>query len=131
MHQYLNAVALVIPDYDAAIHYYTQVLGFELIEDRVVTPQKRFVRVGPVGRGPMGAGFVLAKAANTEQESRIGNQTGGRVFLFLHTDNFERDYRTYLSKGVKFVEQPRCEAYGTVVVFEDQYGNRWDLIEPK
>ena len=90
---------------------------------------KRWVAVKPPGA--VETQFILAKAANSEQESRIGNQTGGRVFLFLHTDDFERDYAAYRAKGVRFIEEPRTEAYGTVVVFEDLYGNRWDLVQPK
>ena len=122
-------LALVVRDYDEAIDYYTRVLGFDLIEDEPRGPGKRWVRVAP--RGDHGASLLLAKAANEEQTSRIGNQTGGRVFLFLHTDDFQRDYAAYSARGVKFIEQPRYEEYGTVVVFEDIYGNKWDLIERK
>jgi catechol 2,3-dioxygenase-like lactoylglutathione lyase family enzyme len=129
MQQNLAHIAIVVRDYDEAIDWYTRVLGFELIEDTLLTPGKRWVLVKPRGSH---ASLLLAKAANPEQSSRIGNQTGGRVFLFLHTDNFERDYANYTAGGVKFVEQqPRREAYGTVIVFEDLYGNRWDLIERK
>ena len=124
--QSIAHVALVVRDYDEAIAWYTQVLGFELIEDSPRTPEKRWVLVGPPGGG---TALLLAKAANGEQASRIGNQTGGRVFLFLHTDDFSRDYGAYLARGVKFIELPRQETYGSVVVFEDLYGNRWDLIE--
>ena len=127
--QSLVHIALVVRDYDEAIAYYTQTLGFELIEDRPMGPDKRWVLVTP--RGGRGAALLLAKAANAEQSTRVGNQTGGRVFLFLHTDDFARDHQAYLARGVRFVEQPRYEAYGTVVVFEDLYGNRWDLIERK
>ena len=125
--QSLAHIAIVVRDYDEAIAWYTGVLGFELIEDSPRTPEKRWVLVGP--RGGNGTALLLARAANAEQASRIGNQTGGRVFLFLHTDDFQRDYRAYLARGVKFIELPRHESYGSVVVFEDLYGNRWDLIE--
>ena len=129
MQQDLAHIALVVRDYDEAIDWYTRVLGFELIEDTPMAPGKRWVLVKPRGSH---ASLLLAKAANEQQGSRIGNQTGGRVFLFLHTDDFRRDYASYLANGVKFVEQqPRQEAYGTVIVFEDLYGNRWDLIEYK
>jgi len=129
MQQNLVHIAIVVRDYDEAIDYYTRVLGFELLEDEPRGPGKRWVRVAP--RGDHGASLLLAKAANEEQTSRIGNQTGGRVFLFLHTDDFQRDYAAYSAHGVKFIEQPRYEEYGTVVVFEDIYGNKWDLIERK
>jgi lactoylglutathione lyase len=129
MQQNLVHIAIVVRDYDEAIDYYTRVLGFELIEDEPRGPGKRWVLVRP--RGDRGASLLLAKAANPEQASRVGNQTGGRVFLFLHTDDFQRDYAAYSARGVKFIEQPRYEEYGTVVVFEDIYGNKWDLIERK
>ena len=124
--QSIAHVAIVVRDYDEAIAWYTRVLGFDLIEDSPRTPEKRWVLVGPGGQG---TALLLARAANAEQASHIGNQTGGRVFLFLHTDDFQRDYRAYLARGVKFIELPRQEPYGSVVVFEDLYGNRWDLIE--
>jgi catechol 2,3-dioxygenase-like lactoylglutathione lyase family enzyme len=127
--QVIAHVAIVVRDYDEAIDYYTRVLGFELVQDKALSPTKRWVLVAPTGG--RGAALLLAQAANDEQASRIGNQTGGRVFLFLHTDDFERDYRIYGQRGVRFVEGPRREAYGAVVVFEDLYGNRWDLIERK
>ena len=129
MQQNLVHFAIVVRDYDEAIDYYTRVLGFELIEDEPRGPGKRWVLVRP--RGDRGASLLLAKAASAEQASRVGNQTGGRVFLFLHTDDFQRDYTAYGTRGVKFIEQPRYEDYGTVVVFEDLYGNKWDLIERK
>jgi catechol 2,3-dioxygenase-like lactoylglutathione lyase family enzyme len=130
MKQALAHVAIVVRDYDEAIAWYTQVLGFELIEDTPRDPPgKRWVLVAP--RGNSGTSLLLAQAANAEQQTRIGNQTGGRVFLFLHTDDFERDYAAYVARGVRFVEAPRHEAYGSVVVFEDLYANRWDLIERK
>jgi catechol 2,3-dioxygenase-like lactoylglutathione lyase family enzyme len=120
-------IALVVRDYDEAIDWYTRALGFELIEDEPRGPGKRWVLVAP--RGGNGTALLLAKAANDEQASRIGNQTGGRVFLFLHTDDFARDHRDFSAHGVHFIEAPRHEDYGTVAVFEDLYGNRWDLIE--
>ena len=129
MKQHLGALALLVADYDQAIAWYTRVLNFELIEDTPMAPGKRWVLVKPRGSH---ASLLLAKAANEQQSSRIGNQTGGRVFLFLHTDDFRRDYASYLAHGVKFVEQqPRQEAYGTVIVFEDLYGNKWDLLQPR
>ena len=120
-------VSLVVPDYDEAVSYYTSTLGFDLIEDSARESGKRWVVVAP--RGGRGASLLLARAATEEQQRAIGNQTGGRVFLFLHTDDFWRDHRTLLSRGVKFVETPREEPYGTVVVFEDLYGNKWDLVQ--
>ena len=129
MPQSLALVSIVVPDYDEAIAYYVDVLGFELIEDREVPEQsKRFVIIRP--RGSTGAGLVLGRATNPEQASRIGNQTGGRVFLFLHTDNFERDYEAYRAKGVEFIRPPADMPYGRVAVFRDLYGNLWDLVQP-
>ena len=123
-------VALVVRDYDEVIAFYTKTLGFVLVEDTYQPAQdKRWVVVAP--QGNRGTSLLLARAANPEQQSRIGNQTGGRVFLFLHTDDFQRDYQALRAHGVHFVEEPRHETYGTVVVFEDLYGNRWDLIERK
>ena len=129
MTQLLAHIAIVVDDYDRAIDYYTNTLGFELIEDSPRENGKRWVLVAPAGR--CGANLLLARAANPEQSSRIGNQTGGRVFLFLHTDDFARDYASYVERGVEFTESPRDEAYATVVVFRDIYGNLWDLIQPK
>lgn len=123
----LAAVALVVRDYDEAIDYYCGVLGFDLIEDTRLRDGKRWVLVAPSAQG--GSRLVLARASGKEQEARVGNQTGGRVFLFLHTDDFTRDRTRYLEGGVRFIEEPRQEAYGTVAVFEDLYGNRWDLVE--
>jgi len=127
MVQTLAHIAIVVPDYDEAIAYFTGTLGFDLVEDAPREPGKRWVLVKPPGG--TGTSLLLAKAANPEQQSRIGNQAGGRVFLFLHTDDFARDHRDFVARGVHFVETPRYEAYGTVAVFEDRYGNRWDLIE--
>ena len=123
----LAHVALVVRDYDEAIDFYTRALGFHLIEDTPLGGGKRWVVVAP-SHGD-GASLLLAKAATETQSSRVGNQTGGRVFLFLHTDDFERDHASFTAHGVKFVDGPRKETYGTVGVFEDLYGNRWDLIE--
>ncbi|MBS0632155.1 MAG: VOC family protein [Verrucomicrobia bacterium] len=127
--QTLGAVALVVRDYDEAIAYYTGVLGFTLIEDSPRGPGKRWVLVAPPGAQE--TRLLLAQAKNETERAAIGHQTGGRVFLFLHTDDFWRDYRTYAGRGVRFVESPREEDYATVVVFEDLYGNRWDLLQRK
>ena len=125
---YLGLTAVVVRDYDEAIAFYTNVLGFDLVEDIPQPEQKkRWVVVAPPGSTE--SRILLARAVGDEQASRIGNQTGGRVFLFLYTDDFERDYRTYTEKGVNFVREPKREDYGTVAVFEDLYGNLWDLIE--
>src|SRR5262245_12760391 len=128
MAQTPTRVALVVRDYDEAVAYFTSVLGFELVEDTPLDAGKRWVTVRP--RGPGGAELLLARAANPRQTDRIGDQTGGRVFLFLRTDDFDRDYAAMNAKGVRFVEPPRRESYGTVAVFEDLYGNRWDLVGP-
>ena len=131
MRQYLAAVALLVSDYDEAIAYYTSTLGFELIEDTDLSatqPGKRWVRVRP--RGATETCFLLARAASSKQIAAGGNQSGGRVFLFLSTDDFERDYAQMSDAGVKWVRPPTVEAYGTVAVFEDLYGNYWDLIGP-
>lgn len=126
-------VSIVVRDYDEAIAYYTTALNFKLVEDTPMGGGKRFVRVAPGSSDPSSGEMclLLARAANAEQESRIGNQTGGRVFLFLHTDDFDRDYTHMQKHDVRFIEQPRNETYGKVVVFEDLYGNRWDLVEPR
>ena len=121
-------MALVVPDYDEAIAYFTQTLGFTLLTDEPQGAGKRWVVVAP-SASPNSCSLLLARAVNEEQNSRIGNQTGGRVFLFLHTDDFWRDYHLYQARGVHFIESPRVESYGTVVVFEDPYSNRWDLIQ--
>ena len=128
MTQRLGLVTVVVSDYDEAIAYYTRQLGFELAEDTRLSDTKRWVVVRP--RGADGAGLLLARAANDQQRGAIGRQTGGRVFLFLYTDDFERDFELYSRRGVQFVEPPRHETYGTVAVFADLYGNRWDLIGP-
>ncbi len=129
MPQNIAQVALVVRDYDQAIHYYTSILDFELIEDTQLSETKRWVVVQPKGTNN-GCKLLLAKAASPSQEQAIGNQTGGRVFLFLYTDNFERDYKAYTDKGVVFERTPVVESYGKVAVFKDLYGNLWDLIEP-
>ena len=133
MSQTIGHATLVVRDYDEAIAFFTRSLGFDLIED---TPskdrqdrEKRWVLVAPRGSG--GTAILLAKASTPEEVSRIGNQTGGRVFLFLHTDDFWRDYNAIREKGVKFIREPKEEEYGTVAVFEDLYGNKWDLLQLK
>src|SRR5574341_947351 len=122
----LALVSVVVRDYDEAIAYYTKALGFELMEDSPRETGKRWVVVAPPGG--QGASLLLARAANEMQANAVGNQTGGRVFLFLHTDDFWRDYRAMQLRGVKFIEEPREEEYGTVVVFQDICGNKWDLV---
>lgn len=129
MNQKIVHVALVVDDYDKAIDFYTSKLQFNLIEDTVLTETKRWVLVAP--KGSSECSILLAKAANEEQKSRVGNQTGGRVFLFLNTDNFQRDYQNLLDKGVSIIREPVRETWGTVAVFSDPFGNLWDLIEPK
>jgi len=129
MKQYLAQISLVVRDYDEAIEYYTQVLNFELIEDTQLSEHKRWVVIKPRGQ-ESGCKILLAKASTDEQIQSIGNQTGGRVFLFLHTDDFMRDYSEYKKKGVEFIRPIQQETYGTVSVFKDLYGNLWDLIEP-
>ena len=130
MRQSIATVALVVRDYDEALAFYVGTLGFTLIEDTFIpTEDKRWVTVAPPGStGPL---LLLARAVGEEQSSRIGNQTGGRVFLFLHTDDFWRDYEAYRRKGVVFVREPKEESYGTVAVFKDLYGTLWDLLQPK
>jgi catechol 2,3-dioxygenase-like lactoylglutathione lyase family enzyme len=130
MQQAIGYVALVVQDYDEAIKFYVDILGFRLVEDTGITTQnKRWVLVAPPGSSE--TKLLLARAVGTEQSSRIGNQTGGRVFLFLHTDNFWRDFHAYKRKGVVFVREPVEESYGTVAVFQDLYGNLWDLLQRK
>lgn len=130
MQQSLGLVSLVVPDYDEALAFYVGILGFELVEDSLVPEQnKRWVVVAP--RGARESKLLLARASNQEQASRVGNQTGGRVFLFLYTDDFARDYENYRSKGVAFVREPVQHPYGTVAVFRDPWGNLWDLLQPR
>jgi catechol 2,3-dioxygenase-like lactoylglutathione lyase family enzyme len=128
MKQQIARIALVVRDYDEAIAFYTQRLNFTLVEDTVLSETKRWVMVAPAGSDE--CCLLLAKAATEEQQSRVGNQTGGRVFLFLHTDDFKRDYQNLLDKQIKIIRGPSIEPYGTVAVFADLYGNLWDLIEP-
>lgn len=123
----IAAVALLVRDYDEAIAFYTGALGFHLLEDTDLGGGKRWVRVAPSGGGSV---LLLARAATPEQVARIGDQAGGRVWLFLETNDFLRDYARFTAASVRFLGPPRAEAYGTVAVFEDIYGNRWDLIEP-
>ena len=130
MQQQIAHIALIVDDYDKAINFYLGKLNFRLIEDTVLSETKRWVLVSPPG-GTNGCSILLAKAANDEQRTRVGNQTGGRVFLFLNTDDFWRDFNHLKEQGVTIVRQPSEEPYGTVAVFTDLYGNLWDLIEPK
>lgn len=129
MQQSLGAVTVLVGDYDEAIAFYTEALGFTLVADTPLGEGKRWVLVRP--QGSSSASLLLAKASGAEQEARIGDQTGGRVFLFLNTDDFARDHAAMVAKGVRFLEAPRHEPYGSVAVFEDLYGNRWDLIQLK
>jgi catechol 2,3-dioxygenase-like lactoylglutathione lyase family enzyme len=131
MPQTLAHIAVVVRDYDEAIAWFTGVLGFTLVADESQPEQdKRWLVVAPTGAGPDAAGLLLARASSPEQEVFIGNQAGGRVFLFLKTDDFDRDYNAYCSRGVRFVRSPAEHPYGKVAVFEDLYGNLWDLIPP-
>jgi catechol 2,3-dioxygenase-like lactoylglutathione lyase family enzyme len=127
--QQLAHVTLLVQDYDEALAFYTQKLGFHLVSDTPLSATKRWVVVVPPGEG--GSGLLLAKADDAAQQSQVGNQAGGRVFLFLNTDDFWRDYHAMLAQGVRFHETPREEVYATVAVFEDLYGNLWDLLQPK
>jgi len=129
MNQFLALISLVVDDYDKAIEFYTSKLKFSLIEDNKLSEEKRWVVIKPPGNG--NCSLLLAKAANEEQKSRIGNQTGGRVFLFLYTDNFKRDYQNLVDHNIRILREPSTEPYGTVAVFADLFGNMWDLIEPK
>ena len=128
MKQRIAHIAVVVKDYDEAIEFYTEKLDFSLIEDTKLSEEKRWVIVAP--KGAKECCLLLSKAANKEQEKSIGNQTGGRVFLFLFTDNFQRDYEKMLERGIKFIRPPEQMDYGKVAVFEDLYGNLWDLLEP-
>jgi catechol 2,3-dioxygenase-like lactoylglutathione lyase family enzyme len=125
--QTIGLVTRVVRDYDEAIAYFTQMLGFALVQDTPLEAGKRWVVVAPRGGA---TGLLLARAADVRQRQAIGAQAGGRVFLFLYTDDFARDHAAFAARGVTFVEAPRLEPYGTVAVFTDLYGNRWDLIEP-
>ncbi|UHG89534.1 VOC family protein [Spirosoma oryzicola] len=129
MNQRIAHLTLVVNDYDEAIDFYTHKLNFDLIEDTALSETKRWVLVAP--KGTAGCCLLLAKADSEEQKSRVGNQTGGRVFLFLYTDNFWHDYTAMQQAGINFLRPPVEQPYGTVAVFEDLYGNQWDLLEPK
>lgn len=129
MKQKIGHIALVVDDYDEAIKFYIEKLNFILVEDTVLSETKRWVLIAPKGSSEFS--LLLAKAANEEQKSRVGNQTGGRVFLFLYTEDFWRDYQKMVENKINFIRMPTEEVYGTVAVFEDLYGNLWDLIEPK
>jgi catechol 2,3-dioxygenase-like lactoylglutathione lyase family enzyme len=127
MPQQLGQITLLVKDYDEAIAYYTQTLGFELLEDTQMSETKRWVRISPPGSS---CHLLLAKAANEAQQNQVGFQAGGRVMFFLYTDDFFRDYENYRSKGVEFIREPAKESFGIVSVFKDIYGNLWDLIQP-
>ena len=129
MQQQLGLVSFLVRDYDEAIAYFTHRLNFTLVEDTALEGGKRWVRVVPPGSA--GTGLLLARAATPEQENHIGHQAGGRVFLFLHTDDFVRDHRDMQARGVRFLGEPRHETYGRVAVFADLYGNKWDLLHLK
>jgi catechol 2,3-dioxygenase-like lactoylglutathione lyase family enzyme len=131
MERSIGQISIVVRDYDEALNYYINVLGFELVEDTVLTPEKRWVVIKPKNSSGQGCNLLLARAANPHQENFIGNQTGGRVFLFLYTDDIQRDHEMLLKNNVKIVRPPSIEDYGTVLVFSDLYGNLWDLIERK
>lgn len=129
MNQSLGLVSLVVRDYDEALDFFVGKIGFELVEDTYIKEQdKRWVVVRP--RGNIGANLLLAKASTPEQKASIGNQTGGRVFLFLYTDDFRRDYESFKAKGIEFIRKQAKADYGTFAVFKDLYGNQWDLLEP-
>ena len=128
MSQSITHLTLLVRNYDEALEFFTQKLGFHLLQDTPLPDKKRWLLVAPPNS--RGAALLLAEAATPEQSLAIGNQTGGRVFLFLHTDDFWRDYKAYQSRGVRFLESPRQESYGIVAVFEDLYGNKWDLLQP-
>jgi len=127
MEQFIALITLLVKDYDEAIAFYTEKLNFKLVEDTVLTDVKRWVRVAPPGSAQ--TCLLLAKANGNDQQQHIGKQAGGRVSLFLYTDNFNRDYNNMLQKGIEFTDKPRTEVYGTVAVFKDLYGNLWDLLQ--
>lgn len=129
MKRHIGAISLLVRDYDEAILFYVDKLGFRIQEDTDMGNGKRWIRVAP--HDSADSCILLAKAASPEQLSRVGNQTGGRIFLFLHTDDFQRDHDAMKANGVRFLEEPRHESYGMVAVFEDLYGNKWDLLELK
>lgn len=127
MNQHIGALSLLVREYDEAIDFYTRQVGFALLEDSVLSPEKRWVRVAPIGTS--GTCLLLARAVNAAQIAGIGHQGAGRVWLFLHSDDFWRDYHGMQERGVHFCETPREELYGTVAVWQDLYGNRWDLLQ--
>lgn len=127
MNQHLGAITILVPSYQAGLHFFVGQLGFDVVEDTALAPGKRWVLVAPPGS--LETRLLLAQPASDDQRAAIGAQGGGRVFLFLHTDDFWRDYRRYLAAGVDFLEAPREEAYGVVAVFRDPFGNKWDLLE--
>ena len=127
----IGQISILVRDYDEALNYYINILGFELVEDTRLSPEKRWVVIKPSNSGGQGCNLLLAKAANDVQKGFIGNQTGGRVFLFLYTDDINRDQELLLKRGVEIVRPLSYEEYGKVLVFSDLYGNLWDLIEPK
>ncbi len=129
MNQHIAHIALIVTNYDEAIQFYTKKLHFVLVEDTKLSETKRWVKVMPPGNGQ--CCLLLAQAATNEQKKRVGNQTGGRVFLFLYTDDFWRDYKNMLANKINFIRQPEEQPYGIVAVFEDLYGNLWDFIQPK
>ncbi|MBL4908044.1 MAG: VOC family protein [Sneathiella sp.] len=129
MNRKIAALSVLVPDYDQAISYYVDILGFKLISDTPLSESKRWVLVSPGDEG--GCHMLLAKADTEQQRLAVGQQTGDRVFAFLHTDDFDRDYNSFKEKDVTFLEEPRDEVYGKVAVFRDMFGNKWDLIEPK
>lgn len=129
MAQHLAYFSIVVKEYDEAIAFYTSKLGFELVEDTRLSPEKRWVVIRPSGSKE--TGILLAKAANEDQMAVVGKQAGGRVWLFLHTNDFWKDFNNYKAAGIEFVRQPSQEPHGTVAVFKDLYGNCWDLIQPK
>ncbi|MBC7850987.1 MAG: VOC family protein [Chitinophagaceae bacterium] len=130
MRQFLARIAIVVDSYDRALEFYIM-LGFTIVEDTELGPTKRWVVIAPPGAIETDCKILLAEAGNEQQRNSIGNQTGGRVFLFLYTDDFWRDYNRYTELGVEFLRPPALEVYGTVAVFKDIYGNLWDLIQPK
>lgn len=128
MNKIIKHIALIVADYDDAIEFYTQKLNFNLIEDTQVSEQKRWILVGPKGNSDFS--LLISKASNDIEKKAIGNQSGGKVFLIMHTDNIDRDYNQYKKEGVEFIQYPKQQPYGKVAIFKDLYGNLWDLIEP-
>ena len=131
MERFIGQISILVKDYDQALDFYIKVLGFELVEDTILSPDKRWVVIKPSHTKGQGCHLLLAKASNPTQEMFVGNQTGGRVFLFLYTNDFNRDYDLLIKNGVEIVRAPSDQSHGKVLVFRDLYGNLWDLIEPK